>query len=101
MDRVMNKPQGSTGDPVLGGRLRAIREAYGLSLRDVELRSGGEIRPSTLSAYERGNRELSVSRLMRLAEIYNVAITDLLRPQVIDVRDTAEPDDRERHHSHH
>jgi transcriptional regulator with XRE-family HTH domain len=73
-----------TGDPVLGGRLRNIRNSAGLSLCDVTARSGGEIRPSTLSAYERGDRALSVLRLTRLADIYGVSVIDLLEPNRTD-----------------
>jgi hypothetical protein len=50
-------------------------------LTDVERLSDGEIRPSTLSAYERGDRALLVSRLTRLADFYGVRIEDLLRGQ--------------------
>lgn len=62
----------------VGGRLRAIRRQKRLSLQDVEATSGQEFKASVLGAYERGERALSVSRLVRLAEIYDVPPDQLL-----------------------
>ena len=62
----------------VGERLRAIRRQKGLSLHEVEARSGHEFKASVLGAYERGERALSVSRLVRLAEIYDVPPDQLL-----------------------
>jgi len=62
----------------VGERLRSIRRQKGLSLHDVEARSGQEFKASVLGAYERGERAISVPRLMRLAEIYSVPPDQLL-----------------------
>ena len=62
----------------IGERLRAIRRQQGLSLHDVEARSRQEFKASVLGAYERGERALSVGRLMRLAELYDVPPDQLL-----------------------
>lgn len=62
----------------VGERLRAIRRQKGLSLHDVEQRSGQEFKASVLGAYERGERALSVVRLLRLAELYDVPVDQLL-----------------------
>ena len=62
----------------VGDRLRSIRRQKGLSLHEVEARSGQEFKASVLGAYERGERALSVSRLVRLAEIYDVPPDQLL-----------------------
>ena len=62
----------------VGERLRAIRRQKGLSLHDVEARSSLEFKASVLGAYERGERAISVPRLMRLAEIYEVPADQLL-----------------------
>ena len=62
----------------VGERLRAIRRQKGLSLHEVEARSGHEFKASVLGAYERGERALSVSRLVRLAELYDVPPDQLL-----------------------
>ena len=68
----------------IGDRLRAIRRQKGLSLHEVEARSGQEFKASVLGAYERGERALSVPRLVRLAELYDVP-TDQLLPRDSDV----------------
>lgn len=66
------------GSPRIGERLRAIRRQKGLSLHDVEARSKLEFKASVLGAYERGERAISVPRLIRLAEIYEVPSDQLL-----------------------
>jgi transcriptional regulator with XRE-family HTH domain len=71
----------STGARV-GERLRAIRRQKGLSLHDVEARSSLEFKASVLGAYERGERAISVPRLLRLAEIYEVPGDQLLPREV-------------------
>jgi transcriptional regulator with XRE-family HTH domain len=62
----------------IGDRLRAIRRQQGLSLHDVEARSANEFKASVLGAYERGERALSVGRLLRLAEIYDVPADQMI-----------------------
>lgn len=47
-------------------------------MHDVEARSGQEFKASVLGAYERGERALSVGRLMRLAQLYDVPADQLL-----------------------
>jgi transcriptional regulator with XRE-family HTH domain len=68
----------------VGERLRSIRRQKGLSLHDVEARSGMEFKASVLGAYERGERAISVPRLLRLAEIYQVP-SDQLLPRDLDI----------------
>ncbi len=62
----------------VGQRLRAIRQAQGLSLADVEERSGGRWSSSAVGAYERGFRNLSLPRLKALADFYRVPVGVLL-----------------------
>lgn len=62
----------------LGMRLRAARRHRGWSLGELESYTGGEFKASVVGAYERGERALSVQRLVRLAEIYAVPAVDLL-----------------------
>ncbi len=62
----------------VGRRLRAIRQAQGMSLVDVEERSGGRWSSSAIGAYERGFRNLSLPRLNALAEFYRVPVSVLL-----------------------
>ena len=62
----------------VGRRLRAIRRAQGLSLAEVEERSGGRWSSSAVGAYERGFRNLTLPRLKSLADFYRVPIGVLL-----------------------
>jgi len=62
----------------LGGRLRAARRHRGLSLTEVEEVSSQEFKASVLGAYERGERALSVQRLVRLAALYEMPVKHLL-----------------------
>lgn len=63
---------------LLGRRLRQIRQQKGYSLTTVESRSGEEFKASVLGAYERGERTIAVTRLMRLADQYSVPLDQLL-----------------------
>lgn len=62
----------------LGSLIRRARRSRGWSLIDVEDASEGEFKASVLGAYERGERTLSVSRLTRLSELYEVNTADLI-----------------------
>ena len=67
----------------LGARLRGIRHQQGLSLADVQARSGGRWKAVVVGAYERGDRTITVARLQELARFYGVPLADLLpRPNV-------------------
>lgn len=63
---------------LLGARIRQIRQQKGLSLTSVEERSAEEFKASVLGAYERGERTIAVTRLMRLADHYRVPVDQLL-----------------------
>ena len=77
----------------VGERLRAIRRQKGLSLHDVEARSKLEFKASVLGAYERGERAISVPRLLRLAEIYEVPAHQLLpRAHEVEINLTERPE---------
>ena len=79
----------------VGERLRAIRRQKRLSLHDVESSSDAEFKASVLGAYERGERSISVPRLQRLADFYDVPVDQLLpvdeddAGEVIDLTDRA------------
>lgn len=62
----------------LGARLRAIRQQQGLTLQQVEERSGGRWKAVVVGSYERGDRAISVGKLAELAAFYGVPITELL-----------------------
>lgn len=69
---------GTTFINEVGQRLRAIRQAQGMSLADLETRSGGRWSASAVGAYERGFRTLSLPRLKDLADFYGVPVGVLL-----------------------
>ncbi len=77
----------------VGQRLRAIRRQKGLSLQEVESTSSQEFKASVLGAYERGERIISVSRLQRLAGLYNVPVDQLLPGATERVGDVANGSD--------
>lgn len=56
----------------LGKALRRAREERGLSLRNASRRSAGRFTPSGIAGYERGERRISVERLVALSEVYGV-----------------------------
>ncbi len=62
----------------VGTRLRALREQRQMSLQDVESFSDGGFVPSTIGAYERGERAISLPRLHRLAAMYGVPVEQLI-----------------------
>jgi transcriptional regulator with XRE-family HTH domain len=63
---------------LVGEKLRKMRQERGMSLQEVCSLSGGSFVVSTLSAYERGKRSLSLERLNELAGIYGQSPTSLL-----------------------
>jgi len=66
----------------VGERLRVIRKQKRLSLQEVEKQSEEEFKASVLGAYERGERALSVPRLDKLSQFYNVPIEQLLPKEI-------------------
>ncbi len=72
-----NLPTMTTSESI-SARIRAIRIAKGLSLSDVEKASHKKIKAVVLGSYERGDRSLSVSKAITIAEFYAVPLTYLL-----------------------
>jgi transcriptional regulator with XRE-family HTH domain len=70
---------------LVGEKLRRMRQDRGMSLQEVCTRSGGSFVVSTLSAYERGKRSLSLERLCELATIYGQSPMSML-----DIEDGAD-----------
>lgn len=62
----------------ISARIRAIRIAKGLSLSDVEAKSLRKIKAVVLGSYERGDRSLSISKAILIANFYGVPLTFLL-----------------------
>ncbi len=81
IDRSTPEPGAGT----LGESLRRLRQGRKLSLNDVATGTG--ISPSFLSLVENGRSDITIGRLTRLVEFFEVSITDILpNPQA------AEPD---------
>ena len=62
----------------IGRRLRAARNATGLSLADVERKSSGNWKGVRIGSYERGQRSIGVGTLRELADWYGVPVTALI-----------------------
>ena len=62
----------------ISARLRTLRLERSLSLREVQLRSKGQIPAVVLGSYERGDRALSVSKAIQIAAFYEVPLNYLL-----------------------
>jgi transcriptional regulator with XRE-family HTH domain len=65
------KPQ-----PVLGRRLKALRVSRSLSLKELGAKTG--LSSSFLSMVETGQNEMTVGRLVALANFYEVGLSDLI-----------------------
>ena len=63
-------------------RLRAVREAQGLTLSQVAALSSGAISAIALGSYERGDRSMSAGKLLEIAKIYKIPVSELFeQPQ--------------------
>jgi transcriptional regulator with XRE-family HTH domain len=62
----------------VGARLRSLRKQRGLTLQQVEVLSNKRLKGSLLAAYERGDRNISVTRLHQIATLYSVPVNQLL-----------------------
>jgi transcriptional regulator with XRE-family HTH domain len=70
----------SNGDygKALGERLRKIRIQKGLSLQEVQQSSDGRWKAPVVGAYERGDRNVTVTKLSELADFYDVPVSEIL-----------------------
>jgi transcriptional regulator with XRE-family HTH domain len=62
----------------LGDQLRRVRNAAGLSLQQAAAKAGGAFPAVVLGSYERGDRNVTIPRLVRLCEVYGVTVLDVL-----------------------
>ena len=77
MDDVQDE-QSITASAQIGSNLRSIRKEKKLSLQRIEKISNNEFKASVVGAYERGERSISVARLIRLCYFYEVSPSDVL-----------------------
>ncbi|HEY2478009.1 MAG TPA: helix-turn-helix domain-containing protein [Solirubrobacterales bacterium] len=68
----------------LGTRLRALRTERGLSLSQLE--AATNISSSFLSLVESGKSDITISRLVRLADFFEVELSDLVDGSRVDRR---------------
>lgn len=76
--RDEERPEVETGGGPLGSRLRAAREARGLT----QAQAAAELKVSRplLIAMEKGSREVQPAELVSLARLYDRPVSELLRP---------------------
>jgi transcriptional regulator with XRE-family HTH domain len=72
----------------VGEKLRRIRVDRGMSLQDVERQSEGRWKAAVVGSYERGDRNISATRLLELAEFYDVPPADVLPGEPVYRQDT-------------
>jgi transcriptional regulator with XRE-family HTH domain len=75
---MTNTPFEKSHAKALGDRLRKVRNEAGFSLQRVEEKSGGHWKAVVVGSYERGDRAITVIRLIELAAFYGVQAADLL-----------------------
>jgi len=93
-DRLVTHSQGGFMDGYsrkVGARLRSLRKQRGLTLQQVEVLSNKRLKGSLLAAYERGDRNISVTRLHQIATLYSVPVNQLLPEEIEGVGEPALP----------
>ena len=59
--------------------LKIVRLVGGYTLEDVERISNGEFTKQAVGSYERNHRNITVKRLLRLCEVYDISIDAVIR----------------------
>ena len=59
--------------------LKKVRLLKGHTLESVELATNGEFTKEALGSYERNSRSISVKRLLRLCEFYQVSVGSVIQ----------------------
>lgn len=62
----------------IGEHLRALRRQQGMTLHDVQRKSGGKWKAVVVGSYERNDRTLSLKKAIELAAFYQVPLEELL-----------------------
>lgn len=57
-------------------KLRYVRQLKGWTLADVETKSYGKHKAVVIGSYERGQRTISVKKLIELARFYDVPVSE-------------------------
>jgi transcriptional regulator with XRE-family HTH domain len=70
----------------LRSQLRKVRIAKGLTLRQVSMQSKGTISAIALGSYERGDRSISTEKLLEIAQLYQVPVSELMTPTEKGIR---------------
>jgi transcriptional regulator with XRE-family HTH domain len=83
--------------PSLGTSLRALRQGRRLSVREVAEATG--ISPSFLSLVETGRSDITIGRLTRLVDFFDVSLVDLLEAQPAADAHIVRPGEQPRLHS--
>ena len=60
------------------GRIRQLRREKGFTLLECEIQSRGRIRAVVLGAYERGDRSMSLKKVIEIAELFGVPLAHLI-----------------------
>ena len=64
------------------GRIRQLRREKGLTLLECEILSRGRIRAVVLGAYERGDRSMSLKKVIEIAELFDVPLAHLIAAEL-------------------
>ncbi|CAN2240029.1 Cro/C1-type helix-turn-helix domain [actinobacterium SCGC AAA044-D11] len=62
----------------IAAAIKTVRKAKGMTLKEVEARSGGVWKAVVIGSYERCDRALSVKKAINLANFYQVPLSELL-----------------------
>jgi len=84
----MEKIYAQTQLLTLQNRLRMIRESKKLTLAQVAALSKGQLSSIALGSYERGDRAVSANKLILIAELYSVPVTELFAPNEVYMSET-------------
>jgi transcriptional regulator with XRE-family HTH domain len=74
----MTASEHTAANHLVGANLRLVRERSRMSLHDVEVASGDKLKGVVVGSYERGDRAVTVARLLELAAFYGVPAASLL-----------------------
>ena len=66
--------------------MRAARLSRGWSLADFESHSAGRVSAVAMGSYERGNRSISAEKLLEIAQLYQVPVSELMSPTEKGIR---------------